>query len=307
MVSLQEKVIRSVILKLLTDGNHRTEIIALLDAKFFEEALDLLYQFKEMKAKSESSDWFKELALTLDKKISAVDSKKNVAYNSGLNIKTIFNTFGSSAAEVVETRSREHYEEVKEIIENAKKEGEVDISLEFRKDQDSVSFSFLESLLFLNSLAVRRSAIRGGFWSSVGKKVEAPLMLSLCHLYGVTQKNYYYRMENSENLREIDFYLKKENHIFNCEVKLMGRGNPESADAIHARDTDVFIADRLSNLNKTQLDEANVEWIALSDREGYTRFENVLETLNIKKGNKISISDAIDSAFTELNQQSKKK
>ena len=35
-----------------------------------------------------------------------------------------------------------------------------------------------------------------------------------------------------------------------CEVKLMGRGNPESADAVHARSSQVFVADKLSDLNK---------------------------------------------------------
>ena len=45
--------------------------------------------------------------------------------------------------------------------------------------------------------------------------------------------------------RAIDFYLLNKGKEYLCEVKLMGKGNPESADAIIARDTNVFVADTL--------------------------------------------------------------
>lgn len=38
----------------------------------------------------------------------------------------------------------------------------------------------------------------------------------------------------------------------------MGKGNPESADAVIARDSKVFVADKLSDLNKKQLDTLKV-------------------------------------------------
>ena len=61
----------------------------------------------------------------------------------------------------------------------------------------------------------------------------------------------------------------------------MGKGNPESADAVIARDSAVFIADKLSDQNKTQLDSLNVEWVELRDDNGFRRFEQVLDKLNI--------------------------
>ena len=61
----------------------------------------------------------------------------------------------------------------------------------------------------------------------------------------------------------------------------MGKGNPESADAVIARDSKVFIADKLSDQNKTQLDELDVAWVALRDDQGFKRFERVLSTLKI--------------------------
>jgi hypothetical protein len=57
----------------------------------------------------------------------------------------------------------------------------------------------------------------------------------------------------------------------------MGKGNPESADAVIARDSKVFIADKLSDLNKTQLDSRKVNWVELRNENGYQRFEKALQ------------------------------
>ena len=61
----------------------------------------------------------------------------------------------------------------------------------------------------------------------------------------------------------------------------MGKGNPESADVIIARNTNVFIADTLSTQNKNQCDQLGVHWIALRDPNGYERFGQTLQALGI--------------------------
>ena len=61
----------------------------------------------------------------------------------------------------------------------------------------------------------------------------------------------------------------------------MGQGNPESADAIIARGSHVFVADTLSLQNKNQCDQLNVSWVACRDNEGYKRFRQVLQRFNI--------------------------
>ncbi|MDM8527995.1 CfrBI family restriction endonuclease, partial [Anaerolineales bacterium HSG24] len=84
------------------------------------------------------------------------------------------------------------------------------------------------------------------------------------------------------SLREVDFYLiGQERKKYRCEVKLMGRGNPESADAVIARDTDVFVADKLSDLNKEQLTDLGINWVEMRASNGYRRFINVLDSLSI--------------------------
>ena len=154
-------------------------------------------------------------------------------------------------------------------------------------------------------MAVKRAALRGGLWSTAGKRVEKPLMLTLCKLYGVSSNNYQIEAigkkldETFE--REIDFYLKDENNIYKCEVKLMGKGNPESADAVIARDSKVFIADKLSDTNKNQLDSLNIEWVELRNIDGYKRFKNVLDNLNIPYNRDGSYTNSeLDTIFSEI-------
>ena len=81
--------------------------------------------------------------------------------------------------------------------------------------------------------------------------------------------------------REIDFYLKNESDEYKCEVKLMGQGNPESADAIIARGSSLFVADTLSQQNKNQCDQLGICWVACRDNNGYKRFKLALEKFEI--------------------------
>ncbi len=132
----------------------------------------------------------------------------------------------------------------------------------------------------INVLAVKRAELRCGACSSTGKRAEKMLMLTICKLFSVPEDNYELT-GLTKSQREVDFFLINRNkEKFQCEVKLMGKGNPESADATIARDTQVFIADTLSDLNKQQLDGLDIKWIGLRDPEGYKKFGSILEELN---------------------------
>ena len=62
-------------------------------------------------------------------------------------------------------------------------------------------------------------------------------------------QQYYDQSRVPVSMREVDFYLINDDKFYRCEVKLMGKGNPESADAIFARESSIFVADKLSDLN----------------------------------------------------------
>jgi hypothetical protein len=140
-------------------------------------------------------------------------------------------------------------------------------------------------LIIINALAVKRSALRGGAWSTAGKTAEKVLMRTLCELYKISPENYSDKVFIKDKLkkvdREIDFYLISKNKKYLCEVKLMGQGNPESADAIFARSSDVFIADTLSQQNKNQADALGVSWVELRTKDGYRRLTKVFDRFEI--------------------------
>lgn len=121
-------------------------------------------------------------------------------------------------------------------------------------------------------------------------------MLTLCKLYQVSENNYdashFVKDKGKKVDREIDFYLLNNGEEYLCEVKLMGKGNPESTDAIIARDTNVFVADTLSQQNKNQCNQLGINWVALRDENGFQRFKLALENLNIPHTDYKGILDA---------------
>ena len=81
----------------------------------------------------------------------------------------------------------------------------------------------------------------------------------------------------------------------------MGKGNPESADVIYARNTKIFIADKLSDLNKKQFTKEGVEWIELRQINGYKRFFKILRSLNVPCNDFNGIIDIrLDEIFSEI-------
>jgi CfrBI restriction endonuclease len=149
-------------------------------------------------------------------------------------------------------------------------------------------------------LAVKRAALRSGAWSTAGKQVEKNLMAALCGLLKVP-KMHYDQTNVPESMREVDFYLIKDDKYNRCEVKLMGKGNPESADAIFARESNVFVADKLSDLNKKQADGLNVKWVELRAENGYKKMETILAELDIPYTTFVgNLNEAIDEVLLEL-------
>ena len=138
-------------------------------------------------------------------------------------------------------------------------------------------------MIVINTLATKKIALRGGAWSSIGKKVEKPLVDKLCDILKVPLENrdnkFFVKDKNKDFDREIDYKLiSKLNRKIKIEVKLMGKGNPESADAVIARDTNIFIADTLSEQNKNQLSYLGVEYLELKNNKNIKEdFKKILD------------------------------
>ena len=281
-MTLTDQVIRNIVARVIKSRDYRIEIVNLINAEFLQFAVDFFKQVVSAKLNSEdiTIEWYKRVFM--NEKLPSDD----IAINSGLNKKTISNMYRSETKQIVIEASNEHfdslYHSIQSLVEN---EHDIDLTLTIKFKGVSVDLNVSESLIVINTLAVKRAALRGGLWSTAGKRAEKYLMLTLCKLYKVEEEYYnaehFVRNRELDVDREIDFYLKNNGKEYKCEVKLMGQGNPESADAIIARQSDVFVADTLSQQNKNQCEQLGICWIACRDENGFKRFKLALDKFNI--------------------------
>lgn len=281
-MTLTDHVIKNIVMRVIKSMDYRIEVVNLINAEFLQFAVDFFKQvvFAKLNSEDITIEWYKRAFM------NNLLPSEDIAINSGLNKKTISNMYRSATKQIVIEASNEHfdslYQSIQSLVEN---EHDIDLTLTIKFKGVSVDLNVSESLIVINTLAVKRAALRGGLWSTAGKRAEKYLMLTLCKLYKVEKKYYnaehFVRNRNLDVDREIDFYLKNHGKEYKCEVKLMGQGNPESADAIIARQSDVFVADTLSLQNKNQCDQLGICWIACRDENGYKRFKLALDKFNI--------------------------
>lgn len=304
-MTLTEQVTKNIIKRLLKGEDYRIEVVALINAEFLQFAMDFFKKVAQAKLDNRKldGDWYKDTFL------HEYLTSDEIAINSGLNIKTITNMYNSTSKPIVIAASNEHYDTLYNAIsELTQNQNDIDLTLTIRSRQVSIELNISESLMVINTLAVKRAALRGGLWSTAGKKVEKPLMLTLCKLYQVSDENYAVKLKGSNTEvdettfeREIDFYLVQGADQHKCEVKLMGKGNPESADAVIARDSRVFVADKLSETNKRQLNSLGVCWVELRSDNGFQKFAEVLDILKIPHHTMLEISEEnLENIFSEI-------
>jgi len=284
-MSISSIVIRRIVFQLITGQDYRMEVLSLINSTFLQYAIDFFKLVIDAKIENKdlTLDWYKDKFIS-----NPLLEPKERAINAGINKKTIHNMHGSSTKSILISAAEESYvhlsRTINELIDDS---NGLDVNLILKFNKASVELTLNESLLVINALAVKRSELRGGLWSTAGKRVEVPLVYTLCKLFKVPEENYrkmpdgkFYR--HIEITRQIDSYINYDGKTFyKCEVKLMGKGNPESADAAFARDTHIFIADTLSDKNKVQFNLARKEWVELHTKDGYRRFNDVLNHLDI--------------------------
>jgi len=279
---MKNEIVKELIISLIKNKEFNILFNEILNSEFEVFSKDFFKKIVYAKFDSEeiTIDWYKKAFM--DEALPPDD----IAINSGLNKKTISNMYGTATKTIVIEAANEHFESLYNSIQSlVEMEKEIDLTLTIKMKGVSVDLNVSESLIVINTLAVKRAALRGGLWSTAGKSAEKYLMLTLCKLYQVPENNYdsshFVKDKGKKVDREIDFYLLNNDKEYLCEVKLMGKGNPESADAIIARDSNLFVADTLSQQNKNQCDQLGVNWVALRDKDGYKRFGLALEKLNI--------------------------
>src|SRR3989338_2903075 len=173
-MTITEQVAKNIIKKLLKGEDYRIEVVTLIDTEFLQFAISFFKKVVDakLKGKTITPDWYKKEFLSPD--LPAGD----IAINSGLNKKTIHNMYNSSTKEIVIDASNKHYKALYETIKNlVDKEHELELTLTIKFKGVSVDLNLSESLIVINALAVKRAELRGGLWSTAGKRVEKPLNL----------------------------------------------------------------------------------------------------------------------------------
>lgn len=281
-MALTKSTLKRILRRLLCGENYRVEVVSLIDDDFLRFAIEFFKKVSGAKLENReiTGDWYK--STLMDEKLN----KSDIAISAGLNMKTISNSFNTERKEIVVSAAADHYQallgSIKELTEA---EDGMDLNLTIKFKQVSVDLNLNESLVVINALAVKRAALRGGYWGAAGKGAEKPLMEALCKLYAVPASAYRAHTKQVRGVatfdREVDFYLASNGAEYKCEVKLIGKGNPESADSVIARGSKVFVADKLSDTNKKQLEHVGIEWVELRIGHGFRRFKTVLENLQI--------------------------
>lgn len=290
MMSFERKIINETVKKLICGDDYRSEIVNAINVQFLDFSIQFFKDIVKAKLDNSSIDlkWYKENFIR-----NTNIKPDDIAIYAGMNKKTITNIHGSAKKEIVLNVAEQNFDYLSKLITELESDAKHELSIQIKITYNNVSVELFlsESLLVINALATKKIAIRGGAWSSIGKKVEKPLMLKLCQICNVPKASINAEVFKKDGTldfdREVDFKLKTLNGKWlKCEVKLMGKGNPESADVIFARDTDIFVADTLSPQNKKQLKSENVEWLELKGqtKEQITsNFKDILTKLNILK------------------------
>lgn len=280
-MTLTDQVIKNIVKRVIRGEDYRIEIVSLINASFLQFVIDFFKKIAEVKLENQDvANWYKQEFLNENL------PKKEIAINSGLNMKTITNMYKAGTKEIVIDAAYEHYDTLYEAINGLlDSEEDLELSLTIKFNGVAVDLTINETLLVINTLAVKRAELRGGAWSTAGKTVEKVLMKTICELYQVPQENFeekFLRDTDKKVSREVDFYLKDvEGNKYLCEVKLMGKGNPESADAIFARSSQIFVADTLSQQNKDQAEALDVVWVELRSQDGYQGIKRAFDRYNI--------------------------
>lgn len=292
---LTDSALQNVLRMILKGEHYRKAVLSEISDDFFRFTVRFFKDVATAKIEGMeiTEDWYKRYFLE-----GRFPPKETLIY-TGLNDKSVVNIYGSASQRVILEVVPEYYTELMQRVDDLISNDfpNIRLSMAIKYNDCSVELSFRETLIVVNTLAAKHAEIRGGAWSGLGKRLELPLMLALAKLYRVPSNRYAGKGLTGEN-REVDFhFLSRSGDQFFCEVKLMGKGNPESADSTIARRSNIFIAQTLSDKNKSQLTNRGHHWVELGAADGYKRIHTVFTYLDIPCED---FTGDLDSALDEI-------
>lgn len=194
-------VIKQTVKKLISGKDYREEVINAINVEFLDFALEFFKKILQAKMNDTNInlDWYKKNFINNNE-----IKPDEAAIFAGMNKKTVSNIYGSATKEIMINVANSNIDYLETILKSLGDSSEnIGISIKISYKNISVELNLSESLLVINALATKKIALRGGAWSSIGKRVEKPLMLELCALSGVPKE--YINADILKKYGELDF------------------------------------------------------------------------------------------------------
>lgn len=295
-MAVDRDTLRFVIKRLILDGeNHRRAIFQDLNRQFLAYALEFFEEIAMAKPASGDSDWYRDIFIQ-----HGID-KEELSVRGAVPEKTVGNIHGSQRYALVLEEAQRNVDYLRramaELLDGEVPDGHF---LAIDRGGELVELTLEETLLVVSALAVKYGKLRGGSWSSLGKQVEAPLMETLCELFSVPSRHR--RVPGvGEGHHQTDYTLINDAAVYQCEVKLSGKGNPEGLPLAPARGAQLLVADQMSEQTKETCNKMNVQWVELAAPEGWKRFGQVLVAFQIPHEKRETVSlDELDATLEQV-------
>ena len=187
-MTFAEEVIRNTVDKLIHGLDYRDEVVNSINTVFFDFTINFFKQIVNAKINNHeiNMEWYKNFFMNPDK-----FSSDEIAIFAGLNKKTITNIYGTATKNIVLNAAKNNFEYLHSILSELENDADSNLAITIKISYNNVNIdlSLTESLLVINALATKKIQIRGGAWSSIGKRVEKPLLDELCRMARIPKKN----------------------------------------------------------------------------------------------------------------------
>jgi len=279
-----EKYIQKTIISVLKGEDYRQYVLATINNRFLDNVRRLTSQVFDYKIKG--GNWIDNL-LNYMYGGKGKESKFELLWLAGLNNKTVQNMVGKTSKEVILELGKKNIETFRQLFNEA--DGllrEYEVLITIKKDGKKVVLDPIESAIYLNMISTMKLTIQGGAWSEVGKQTEKGLLYTIFKLLNIDDNSYviiYQEMKKKGLVgdREIDgIVFGSENKKLTIELKLLGIGNPEIGDEALARNVDLFLTDKLTDMMVEQAKEKNIKVIQFRSNDHNSVLYEIYEFFN---------------------------
>lgn len=280
-----KELMATMIYEIIKGGDYRKYVLATINERFLKNVEELTKEIFNYKKNNE--DWVNKLLIDTSNKTGRFNKQK-LLWFSGLNEKTIKNMVGTTKKEICLELGIDNIKSFELLLSEIESLNPYKINIKIKFKNESIELDELESLLYLNMISAMRLSVQGGAWSEVGKMIEKSLLYTIFTLLNMDENDYLLlpdeiKEANLAGNREIDaIVFDKSNKSYTIEVKLLGIGNPEIGDEALAREVDIFITDRLTEMMIQEAEGKNIKVIELRRGDSLNEIYQFFSENNIK-------------------------